>query len=149
MPSCLSPVATSACICLCLQCLRLSSLDLWQITWGKAESSRPIKSELDITGSRSATSEDTYPNGFEFRIPSISITTVLSTSSVTFCAPMVVHSAALSPRIHWSVGSLVDCTESRPFAWQALFPTVGESCWRLPLKIHLWNWCPDHCATRL
>ncbi|XP_052456810.1 sterile alpha motif domain-containing protein 9-like [Carassius gibelio] len=59
------------------------------------EVGRPIRRELGVTGSISAISEETYPNGLEFNMPSTSTSTVISTSSGTDCEPREVRSAVL------------------------------------------------------
>lgn len=48
-----------------------------------------MRTELGVIGYRSAMSEDTYPKGLEFKIPSISIRIALSASLETVCVPRV------------------------------------------------------------
>lgn len=55
--------------------------DLGCTTWGSEPSGRPINKALGATGSWSAKSAETYHSGLEFRMASVSMSTVLRTFS--------------------------------------------------------------------
>ncbi len=55
-----------------------------------------MRRQFGVTGSASATSDDTYPKGFEFKMASTSSKTVIKTSSGTDCEPKTVDKADLT-----------------------------------------------------
>ncbi len=52
----------------CLHLRFVRSSDSGNTTWGKEPSGHPISRQFDVIASGSATSAETYPRGFEFRM---------------------------------------------------------------------------------